>query len=41
MKTSLWIIILIIVAFISFMMGYSRPHPATPNVAAKWSQPAQ
>ncbi|MDA8363509.1 MAG: hypothetical protein M0Z84_06720 [Gammaproteobacteria bacterium] len=41
MKNSLWIIIVIIVAFISFIMGYSRPHPATPNPSATWSQPAK
>ncbi len=40
MKNSLWIIIVIIVAFVSFIMGYSRPHPA-PTVATKWSQPAK
>lgn len=41
MKNSLWIIILIIVAFISFMLGYSRPHPAAPNASTTSSQSAQ
>lgn len=40
MKTSLWIIILIVVAFISFLIGYSRPHPALPRVPITWSQSA-
>ena len=41
MKTSLWIIIVIIVGFISFLLGYSRPHPVTSCAAAQWSQQSQ
>ncbi len=26
MRDSLWVIVLIIVAFVSFLIGYSRPH---------------
>ncbi|MEJ2107768.1 MAG: hypothetical protein P8X48_10670 [Acidiferrobacteraceae bacterium] len=45
MKNSLWIIILIIVAFVSFLIGYSRPHDvkkaytATSSSAAAQEQP--
>jgi hypothetical protein len=28
MKNSLWVIVIIIVAFVSFLVGYSRPHDA-------------
>jgi hypothetical protein len=41
MKNSLWVIILVIVAFISFLIGYSRPHDvkkaytATSSAAAR------
>lgn len=39
MKTTLWIIIVIIVGFVGFLMGYSRPHAARP--AATWAQHSQ
>ncbi|MDA8420360.1 MAG: hypothetical protein M0039_03735 [Pseudomonadota bacterium] len=38
MKTSLWIIILVVVAFVSFLAGYSRPHPVLPSTSGAWSQ---
>jgi hypothetical protein len=41
MKNSLWIIILIIVAFVSFLMGYSRPHDVKKAYTATSSAAAQ
>lgn len=41
MKNSLWVIILIIVAFVSFLIGYSRPHDVKKAYTATSSAGAQ